>query len=148
MKLVKTNTQNEDLQKLVIALDKELAITDGEDHDFYNQFNGLDDIHHFVVGYINNKPAACGAIKHYDTGRMEIKRMFVSKNHRGNKYGIDVLTTLEEWSRELGYHTCILETGINQVAAIRLYENAGYRRMENYGQYAGIAHSFCFSKDL
>ena len=148
LRLERTNASNTDFIALVKLLDKELAITDGDDHDFYHQFNGIENIHYVVLGYIENKPVACGAIKKYDAEYMEVKRMYVLPGSRGNSYAVEILTYLEEWARELGFQYCILETGINQKAAIRLYHKAAYSIIENYGQYAGVPNSFCFKKNL
>jgi len=148
IRLIRTDSKHVDFHTLVKALDAELAVRDGDDHDFYHQFNGIQDIHHVLVGYINDEAVACGAIKHFDKQRMEVKRMFVSPSHRGNKYAMDLLDELENWAKELGYTACILETGKNQPEAIRLYHKALYSISENYGQYAGIENSICFRKEL
>ncbi|WP_407644578.1 hypothetical protein [Croceimicrobium hydrocarbonivorans] len=42
----------------------------------------------------------------------------------------------------------ILETGINQPEAIRLYEKNGYQRIPNYPPYEGVETSYCFEKVL
>lgn len=59
-----------------------------------------------------------------------------------------MMRLLEEWAVERGNTRAVLETGKNQTEAIRLYQKAGYSRMENYGPYAGNDHSVCFSKEL
>ncbi len=146
--LVRTNKDNPDFHQLVTALDADLAITDGEDHTFYNQFNGIENIKYVVLGYIDRQAIACGAIKKYSPTQMEVKRMYVNPDHRGKAYAGIILNELEAWSADLGYSYCILETGINQTPAIKLYLKAGYERTENYGQYIGIANSLCFRKGV
>lgn len=146
--LKRTTALDPDFLSLVKGLDKELAITDGDDHHFYDQFNKLDSIQHVVVLYENELPVSCGAIKHYDSEAAEIKRMFTSRESRGKAYAGKVLMELENWAVELGYKRCILETGINQPEAIRLYNKLGYERIPNYGQYAGVEKSYCFQKIL
>lgn len=148
LKLIRTNNENLQFQKLVEALDADLAISDGEDHAFYNQYNGLENIKHVVLGIIDKQTVACGAIKKYNHECMEVKRMYVQPAYRGNGYAVDVLNELEFWTGELGYTHCILETGIKQPAAIRLYEKTGYVRIENYGQYTGVENSLCFKKHV
>src|SRR6185436_21021693 len=59
-----------------------------------------------------------------------------------------VLNELEKWASELSYQKCILETGWRQPDAIRLYEKNGYKRISNYGKYAGIENSVCFEKNI
>ena len=55
---------------------------------------------------------------------------------------------LEKWAAELGDESCVLETGKKQPEAIRLYEKSGYHLIPNYGQYADVATSVCFRKEL
>ncbi|MEM9835289.1 MAG: GNAT family N-acetyltransferase [Bacteroidota bacterium] len=145
---VRTTPQDPDFQALIPLLDAELAISDGEEHDFYKQYNGTDEIKYAVVAYDGDRPIGCGAIKHFDTDTMEVKRMFVHRDYRGRSAATQLLSYLEVWTQELGYQRCILETGVRQLAAIRLYEKNSYRRIENYGQYAGAVNSVCMEKRL
>lgn len=146
--LKRTDSQNADFQALVRELDHELAIRDGAEHGFYAQFNKIDAIRHVVVAYREDEPIGCGAIKQYSEGVWEVKRMFVPKQKRGSGVATVVLGELERWARELNAAKCILETGLKQPEAIRLYEKNRYRLIPNYGQYAGVDNSVCFEKDL
>jgi GNAT superfamily N-acetyltransferase len=79
---------------------------------------------------------------------VEIKRMFVRPKQCGKGLASSVLRELESWAQELGYTHAILETGRKQAEAIGLYQKYGYKRIENYGQYQGMANSVCFGKNL
>ncbi len=144
--LKRTNSDDLDFQKLVVELDKDLAIRDGEEHSFYAQFNKIAAIKHVVVIYEHEMAVGCGAIKAYEEHVMEIKRMFVPLEKRGKGIASMVLKELENWAKELGYKKCILETGIKQPEAIRLYEKNNFMLIKNYGQYADIENSVCFEK--
>ncbi len=148
LRILRTTSTHQDFLNLVKELDTFLAITDGEEHDFYNQYNGLEDIKHVILIYKNNTPVACGAIKSYDNLTMEIKRMFTLEACRGEGLASKLLIALEVWAKELSYKRCILETGVRQTAAIRLYEKNGYKVIDNYGQYTGAKNSLCFEKLL
>ncbi len=148
IKLVKTNSDSEDFRNLVKELDSYLAVTDGEEHEFYDQFNKLDNIEHVAVLYKNNVPAACGAIKEHSPGVVEIKRMFVIPEFRNQGLASKILHILELWARELGYNKCILETGLRQVEAIGLYHRNNYKVIKNYPPYINRANSKCFEKIL
>jgi putative acetyltransferase len=145
---IRTDSENPDFHQLVKALDADLAIRDGEDRDFYNQFNKLNLIKNVIVAYFDETPAGCGAIKHYSPDTMEVKRMFTPPQFRSRGLASMVLSELEKWSVELGYSKCILETGKRQPEAIALYVKNGYTIIPNYGQYIGIDNSVCFLKDL
>ena len=147
--LLRTNSENLDFINLVKDLDAYLKITDGDDHDFYNQYNHIDVIKHVVLVYVDETPVGCGAIKHFNTESVEIKRMFVTNASRGLGIASKIMDELEKWAKELDYKKCILETGERQVEAVKLYHKSNYKRMIiNYGQYKGVVNSLCFEKNL
>ncbi|GAB3817012.1 GNAT family N-acetyltransferase [Pontibacter rugosus] len=146
IELIRTDSDNADFRSLVVLLDQDLQEKDGDEHAFYAQYNKLDKIFHVLVAYQNNDPVGCGAIKQFTADTMEIKRMFVKESHRGEGIAVLILQDLETWAVELGYTSCILETGIKQQAAIKLYQKSGYTLIPNYGQYAGVENSLCMQK--
>lgn len=148
LRIVRTNSENPDFEKLVVLLDALLRELDGDDHAFYAQFNKTNFITEVVVAYKNDEAVGCGAFKKYDGQTVEIKRMYVSPDFRGRKIAQSILCELEKWAAELGFSVCVLETGYKQEAAIKLYHNCGYANMENYGQYIGIENSICMKKNL
>ncbi len=148
IKIIRTDSEDQDFIKLVKFLDIDLAQRDGVEHSFYDQFNKIDDIKQAVVLYNFGKPIGCGAIKEYEPNVMEIKRMYTSPEGRGQGIATKILYELENWSTELGYEKCVLETGKRQPEAISLYKKNGYQIMPNYGQYSNIQNSLCFRKQL
>ncbi|MCF4101299.1 GNAT family N-acetyltransferase [Gillisia sp. M10.2A] len=148
MHLVRTTSLNPDFVSLVKSLDEDLLIRDGEDHEFFSQFNKIDNIKYVVIAYSGNLAMGCGAIKLHEEETGEIKRMFVSPENRGKGIATLVLKELEDWAGELGCKTCILETGIHFKEAVHLYKKNNYRVIPNYGQYKEVNTSICFRKDL
>ncbi|MCR9013519.1 GNAT family N-acetyltransferase [Aquiflexum gelatinilyticum] len=148
LKMVRTNSQNPDFISLVRQLDAYLAVTDGDEHAFYDQFNKIQNIKNVIVLYENQIPVGCGAIKEFATDTMEVKRMFVKPEYRGKGIAGKILAELETWAFEMGYSKCVLETGKRQVEAVALYMKSGYRIIPNYGQYIGMDNSICFEKVL
>ena len=148
IKIIRTNSDDPDFKELVKELDEYLAVCDGEEHNFYDQFNKLDRIKHVVLLYKQNNPVACGAIKEYSDGIMEIKRMFVLPGERNKGYASKILRILELWAAELGYKKCILETGTRQMEAIGLYKRNNYKRINKYSPYENMENSLCFEKTL
>ena len=142
------NSDDFDFQILVKELDAELRILDGTEHGFYAQYNKIDAIKYVVVAYDDETPVACGAIKEYEPGTMEIKRMYAVPHKRGKGIATIVLNELENWANELNCKKCVLETGKRQPDAIRLYTKNGYLPIPNYGQYEGVENSVCFGKGL
>ncbi|HQZ78902.1 MAG: GNAT family N-acetyltransferase [Chitinophagaceae bacterium] len=144
----RTASSDTDFQTLVKALDTDLKIRDGEEHDFYHQFNKINLIKYAVVAYDGDEAVGCGAVKEYSSDSMEVKRMYVPPQHRGKGIASIVLKELESWCKEQGYKKCILETGKKQPEAIELYKKNGYKIIANYGQYSTVANSVCFEKSL
>lgn len=147
-KLIRTNSENKDFQKLVAELDDELRILDGDEHVFYALLNKTDHIRHVIVAYENDLAVGIGSIRAYSDEITEIKRMYVLKSHREKGIASNILAELERWAKELQYNTCILETGKNQPAAIRLYQKNNYKIISNFGNYINVANSVCFEKKL
>ena len=148
IKLIRTDSDNPDFIHLVKHLDAELAVLDGDEHAFYAQLNKTNKIKHVIVAYENDKPISCGAIREYSPAIMEVKRMYTIPASRGKGIATKILNELEKWTSELSYQKCILETGLRQPDAIRLYEKNGYRRIANYGKYAEMGNSVCFEKEI
>ncbi|NML70737.1 GNAT family N-acetyltransferase [Chryseobacterium sp. RP-3-3] len=142
----RTDSSDIDFQNLVKLLDADLAVRDGEDHEFYHQFNSIDMLKNCVVAYSDDLAVGCGAFKPFSEDTVEIKRMYTGPEKRGKGFASKILNELEIWAKEEGYSRCVLETGIKQPEAIALYEKWGYIRIPNYGQYIGIENSVCFGK--
>lgn len=148
LELKRTNSSNKDFVALVKELDAYLKITDGEDHDFYNQFNGIENLNHCIVAYKEGQAIGCGAFKEFEGDSVEVKRMYLKPQHRGSGIAGDILSSLEIWAKEIGNKKTVLETGNRQVEAVKFYHKSGYKRIPNYGQYIGMDNSNCFEKIL
>jgi GNAT superfamily N-acetyltransferase len=145
----KTTSENEDYQQLIVLLDADLKIKDGDDHAFFASHNKSDDIKHILVYYRDNQAVGCGAYKQYSDITVEIKRMFVRPEARGKGIAAQILHELEQWAAANGYSECILETGKKMTEALGLYHKKGYVITPNYGQYIGMEHSsVCMAKRL
>ena len=123
-RIIRTDNNNLDFQALITELDAYLKITDGEDHEFYNQFNSLKKINNVVVAFQNEQAIGCGAFRKFDANTVEIKRMYVKVTYRGSGVANTVLSSLEEWASEEGFTKCVLETGNRQIDAIKFYKKS------------------------
>ena len=144
----RTDSADKDFLFLVRQLDQELKVIDGDEHAFFAQFNGLEEIRHVILLYKGEQVIACGAFKSYKEKTVEIKRMYVLPEFRSKGMASLVLNQLEIWAKESGIESCILETGMEMEDAIRLYTKNGYKRIANFGQYKGVIRSRCFRKSL
>ncbi|WP_313804855.1 GNAT family N-acetyltransferase [Flavobacterium sp.] len=147
MQLVRTTSDSPDFQYLTKLFDTFLIDIDGDEKDFFAQYNQIY-IPNVVICYEDGIAVGCGAIKTYDEKTGEIKRMFVHPEHRNKGIAMSVLQELETWAKELAFTSCILETSHKLVNAIALYQKFGYQPIPNYGQYIGVASSVCLKKEL
>ena len=74
--------------------------------------------------------------------------MYVEPAARGRGLAKRLLAALEDAARRMGYVALRLETADRQPEAVRLYESAGYQRIEPFGIYVGSQRSLCFQKRL
>lgn len=148
IEIVRTTSDNLVFRNLVDALDTDLNIRNGDIQRQYDRYNKIDNIKHAVVIYAEGRPVGCGCFKKFSESAVEIKRMFVFPEMRGKQLAAQMLQELENWALEEGFTASVLETGRRQVEAHRLYERAGYSRIENYGQYEGMEDSICYGKEL
>jgi putative acetyltransferase len=148
IEIIRTTSENPDFRAMVIALDEDLYRRNGDIQRQYDQYNQIDHIKHAIVIYVEGKPVGCGCFKPFDDKTIEVKRMFVKPEMRGKHLAASVLQELEKWAIEEGFAHAVLETGVRQVEAQRLYSVAGYSRTENYGQYVGMKDSICYRKKL
>lgn len=148
LNVLRTDSRNPDFLKLIKLLDADLVERNGElqkQFDKHNQVNSIQDV---VVIYQENVPVACGAYKEYDIHSVEIKRMYVRKEHRRRGLAKLIISKLEELAKDKGYRYALLETGVKQHEAISLYKNIGYTVIDNYEPYVGNENSVCMKKAL
>lgn len=143
--ILRTNSNHQDFQKLTALFDEYLIDIDGDEKDFFAQYNQIY-IDNVIICYKNDVAVGCGAFKKSDTQVAEIKRMFVPVEHRGKGIALKILSELEVWARELNHTSCILETSVKLENAIALYKKSGFEFIPNYEPYIGVESSVCMKK--
>jgi putative acetyltransferase len=101
----------------------------------------------FLMATVDGQAAAIGAFVNHGE-YAEIKRMYVLPTFRGRQLGRRMLEEIETRIRAAGLTVARLETGIHQTEALRLYETAGYRRREPFGEYVPDSLSVFMEKKL
>ncbi len=118
----------------------------------------------FLVLWLDGAPAGCGAVRILSPegappvgiqpdgipaeAVAELKRMYVVPTARGRGLSRVVLRELEARAASLGASRVVLETGDKALAALGLYESAGYARLPCFGAYAASPTSICLEKRL
>ena len=101
-----------------------------------------------VVALWDGEPAACGGLIRHDDDTAELKRMFTRVSYRRRGVAAMLLSHLEGMARDLGYSMMVLETGLPQVDAQRLYLVAGYEQMDCWPPHDTDETSVCFGRPL
>src|SRR5471032_2396898 len=91
----------------------------------------------FFVARLDGAAVGCGGVALF-AAFAEVKRMYVRADARGRGVGQALLAHIEAEANRNGLDVLRLETGDRQLAAIRLYERAGFRRCEAFGEYASM----------
>lgn len=142
------NGEDAAFRALVAELDEDLVARYGAQMEFFGPHNKSAHIKHAIVVYQDGEPAGCGCFQPFSETAVEMKRIFVPLRFRGHGIARQLMAQLECWAAELNYAATVLETGILQPEAIRLYEAAGYQRIPNYEPYIGVKESICYQKAL
>ena len=106
----------------------------------------------FFIARLDREPVGCGGVA-FEDGFAEVKRMYVRAPVRGRGVARTILARIEVEARARRVKCLLLETGDAQLAAIRLYERAGFTRRVAFGAYATMpsnatVHSVFFEKRI
>ncbi|WP_428740862.1 GNAT family N-acetyltransferase [Tenacibaculum sp.] len=148
MNFKRTNSGDADFVGLVQELDKYLSGINGNQDDFFRQFNTIDTLQYVIVCYVGKIPVGCGAFKGIADKVVEIKRMYVKSTYRGKHIATLILKELEGWAKEEQFDTVVLETSKTMQPAVYLYQKNGYNIIPNYEPYKDVPSSVCFKKEL
>jgi len=102
----------------------------------------------FFLAYLDHQTAGCAALRRLDAQSGEVKRMYVRPEFRGREYGKLLIDHLAAHAKSHGITLLRLETGIHQLAAIRLYEQYGFRQIPPFAPYFENPVSRCYEMSL
>jgi GNAT superfamily N-acetyltransferase len=95
----------------------------------------------FVVARTGGDIAvACGGLKRLDDEHVEVKRVFVAPDARGQGVARRLLEALERTAAERGYAVARLDTGDRQPEALALFRSAGYTPIDDYNHNPYASH--------
>ncbi|MFD1886098.1 GNAT family N-acetyltransferase [Paenibacillus wenxiniae] len=139
--------QHADLRQLIAQLDEDLLLRYPPEliHGLDLDHPDVNDIT-FMVAYVDDQPAGCGAIRKLDEQYTELKRFFVRADQRRQGIAGRLLQALEAAAVEQGFTGIRLETGIQQHEAMAFYERNGYVPIALFGEYIGEEQSRCYEK--
>lgn len=79
-----------------------------------------------LVAYRDEVPAGCVGFRRHDDQTTEVKRMFVSPNHRGHGIAVLLVGQLLEIARSINYDRMILGTHPSLKTAQKIYRKFGF----------------------
>ncbi len=100
-----------------------------------------------VIALVDEVPVGHAALRPFGT-ELEVKKVFVAAESRGTPVARALMSWLEEFARERGVASLVLQTGPLQAAAIALYKRIGYAPIPPYGRYADMPGALCYRKAL
>ena len=128
-----------ELRSLIAALDAVLAAEYPPEQRHGLALDSLFDPHmRFFLARVAGQAVGCCGFAAFD-GFAEIKRMFVHDLARGRGVAQSLLAHIEAEAARAGFSIVRLETGLRQVAALRLYQRAGFTECSVFGSYIGMA---------
>jgi putative acetyltransferase len=135
------HTPTDDVRGLIDELDRTLAGAYSAEQRHGLRLGEIFEPHmRFFVARLDGIAVGCGGVALFATFG-EVKRMYVSDAARGQGVARALLSRIEHAAEEAGLRVLRLETGTRQHAAIKLYERAGFRRCEAFGNYAAMPAS-------
>ena len=108
-------------------------------------YNLSDTISDVLIAYINGKPVGCAGLKKYSVSDVEIKRVWVEPESRGQKIASRMMNIIEEKARQMNYKRAILQTRPIMLDAVGLYERRGYSFIDNYPPYDRLEGAICMA---
>ena len=140
-----------DARRLVDALDAHLAGRYAPEHRFGPHLKAehvAPGVGLFVIARADGKAVGCGALRRRDPVTIEVKRLYVEPELRGQGIAWEILERLEGAARTMGAERLVLETGVYQDEAIGLCRRAGFQTVDCFDEYVGVPTSVCFEKAL
>ncbi|SDT67776.1 GNAT family N-acetyltransferase [Actinoplanes derwentensis] len=114
-----------ELAALVTAQQRELAESGGS---VGRLFEPHDDVE-YLVGVVNGRGIAVAAWQQSGPGGAEVRRIYVRPAFRGRGLARQMIVAVEEEALAAGRPWIRLELESRQIAAIALYQSAGYRQV-------------------
>lgn len=104
----------------------------------------------FAVVYQNGLPVGCGGYRPFgqDGQTVEVRKVYVMPSARGQGTGRALLRWLEDRAATDGKRQVILETGVRNTAALRMFASLGYQPISGYVPGRDPAINRAFARSL
>ena len=145
-----TDGRNEDFRKFYLKTEEYYSSIVGglKNRKAFVPYNISESISDVLIAYVSGAAVGCAGLKAYSASDVEIKRVWVDPEFRGNHISDEMMDALEKKALELGFRRAILQTRPQMEAAVHLYTKRGYEMIDNYPPYDKLDGAICFAKEL
>jgi putative acetyltransferase len=84
------------------------------------------------LAFIDEMLAGCIALRPFQEGLCEMKRLYVRPQFRGQHLGLLLATEIIAEAKKMGYRQMVLDTLDTMTAAQKLYRSLGFQEIEPY----------------
>jgi len=85
-----------------------------------------------ILSCENDKPFGCVAVRKFEDGICEMKRLYIPESYRGRGIGRELAERIITKAKELGYEKMRLDTLETMKEAISLYKTMGFYEIPRY----------------
>ena len=145
-----TDGRNEDFQKFYLKTEEFYSSIVGglKNRAAFVPYNISESITDVLIASVDGVAVGCAGLKAYSDSDVEIKRVWVDPEYRGNHISTAMMDALEKKAIELGFKRAILQTRPQMEEAVHLYTKRGYVLTDNYPPYDKLEGAICFAKEL
>ena len=145
-----TDGNNEDFQKFYLKTEEFYSSIVGgrKNREAFIPYNISESITDVLIASVEGAAVGCAGLKAYSDSDVEIKRVWVDPEFRGNPISTAMMDALEAKAVELGFRRAILQTRPQMEEAVHLYTKRGYVLIDNYPPYDKLDGAICFAKEL
>ena len=145
-----TDGNDEDLRKFYLKTEEFYSSIVGglKNREAFVPYNLSESISDVLIASVDGVAVGCAGLKAYSDSDVEIKRVWVDPEFRGNHISSAMMDALEQRAAELGFGRAILQTRPQMEAAVHLYTKRGYELIDNYPPYDKLEGAICFAKRL
>lgn len=145
-----TDGRNEDFRMFYLKTEEFYSSIVGglKNRTAFVPYNISESITDVLIAYVSGAAVGCAGLKAYSDSDVEIKRVWVDPEYRGNHISSEMMDALEKKASELGFRRAILQTRPQMEAAVHLYTKRGYVLTDNYPPYDKLDGAICFAKEL
>lgn len=145
-----TDGNNEDFQKFYLKTEEFYSNLVGglKNREAFVPYNISASISDVLIASVSGVAVGCAGLKAYSDSDVEIKRVWVDPEYRGNHISSAMIDVLEKKAVELGFKRAVLQTRPQMQEAVSLYTKRGYELIDNYPPYDKLEGAICFAKVL